>query len=222
MVLDSTRLVPQQPINRQEIRNLVYPRLFGDFANDFQDVLIYDNGMFSNSAYNSNNQKHKKYYLIFNDIDFDHIKAISYLYACHGDDARIDLYLDSIDGPPLASTQMIAPDTSKRWDWITTDLTEARGKHDLILHFVNTTGDFRTGVVTLREIRLVDPESPITKKQELYQDSLLQLYRMSIKTPIMKERSEILKRHSYVFERGNYLVKGDSVGPGSPSNTESR
>lgn len=204
-----------EKVEKGDIRQIVFPRLFGDFADDFQDVLIQDNGGFNNSAYNANNQKHKNYYLVFSDINFDDLTGIRYHYFSRGDDARIDIYLDNLAGEPVLQTQMIEPKT-KEWDWMTQSIDDLSGNHDLIFHFLNTSGDFRTGVVSLSEIELVYNEKPLSQALKEAQDSLLRLYRQGIKTPVMKERSDLLKRKTHVFERGNYLVKGKEVEPDVP------
>lgn len=206
-------------LSKEDVYDLISPRLFGDFANDFEHVLINHNGSFNNSSYNANNQKHKQYYLLFEDIAFDKIKSIKYNYHSNGSDARIDVYLDSITGTPIASTMMTMPATGK-FVWLEEPIDEVTGEHDLILHFVNTSGDFRTGVVSLREIEL-GSEHSIPSSVRTYQDSLLKVYRDGIKTPILKDKSDLLARTTQVFERGNYLVKGDTVAAAVPPIFES-
>jgi hypothetical protein len=214
--IDATYVIPEGDVTQKEIERLVYPRLFGDFADDFQDVLISSNGRFNNSAYNANNQKDKKYYLVYKDVDLDAIKAIKYQYICNGDDAITHLYLDDLQGNPVSSTIMTAPKKEGDWTWKTEELPHLSGRHDLIFHFENSTGDFRSGVVNFKEIELVQRDKKLSDKLRSHQDSILTLYRRGIKTPILKERSDLLKRSSYVFERGNYLVRGDEVTPGVP------
>ncbi|MCB0685222.1 MAG: DUF1553 domain-containing protein [Saprospiraceae bacterium] len=208
-------LTSDSDLDKEAIRQLIFPRLFGDFADDFQEVLIQNNGRFNNSAYNANNQKHKKYYLVFSGINLDNLTDIRYNYFCRGDDARIDIYLDNLDGKPVCQTQMLEP-ASKDWDWNSTPVNNLSGTHDIIFHFVNTSGDFRTGVVDLAEIELVYQNQPLAQGVREAQDSLLQLYRQGTKTPLLKTRSELLKRQTHVFERGNYLVKGMEVDPALP------
>lgn len=207
--------ISKDSVSKASIRKLIFPRLFGDFADDYQDVLINGNGGFSNSAYNSNNQKHKLYYLVFSNINLDSITGINYHYFSRGDDAVIEVYLDDINSQPILRTKMIEP-KKKDWDWLLASMAPKSGNHDLIFHFVNTTGDFRTGVVDLKEIELVYNDQPLNKEVRVAQDSLLKLYRRGIKTPVMKERTELLRRKTHIFERGNYLVKGEEVVPGIP------
>ncbi len=212
---ENYRPVDKDSVDKTTVRDLVFPRLFGDFADDFQDVLISDNGSFNNSAYNANNQKHKQYYLVFSGIELDGVKGIRYHYFSRGDDAVIEVYLDDPKGEPVARSTMVEPE-KKDWDWLIEELPSLTGKHDLIFHFVNTTGDFRTGVVNLKEITLVYEDRETGDRVRSAQDSLLKYYRRGIKTPVMKERSPILRRKTQIFERGNYLVKGDEVREGIP------
>lgn len=209
-------IVISAAIDKPSIRQLIYPRLFGDFADDFQDVLIQHRGSFNNSAYNANNQKNKNYYLVFSQLTLDDLTAIKFHYFSRGDDARIDVYLDNTSGAPVLQTQMTEP-SGKTWDWKTETIKGVSGRHDLIFHFVNTSGDFRTGVVDLREIELVYNDQPLDDDVRQLQDSLLTLYRSGIKTPIMRNHSDLLARKTHVFERGNYLVKGAEVSPAIPA-----
>ncbi len=205
-------------IDRDLIRQTLFPRLQADFADDFQHVLISHDGTFSNSSYNSNNQKHKKYFLLFEDIPLDQLQAVRYHYFSKGDDALIEVRLDSVNGPVISSAPMLASDhQNPDWQWKSFPVeTKINGMHDLIFCFINTTGDFHAGVVTLDDIILdyagISLENPMIE----YQDSLLALYRKGVKTPIMKNRSEQLWRETHIFERGNYLVKGDKVTPAVP------
>ncbi|MBK8502445.1 MAG: PSD1 domain-containing protein [Saprospiraceae bacterium] len=214
--LDSRYLgVKSSGDTKEKVRQLVFPRLFGDFADDFQSVLINSGGGFNNSAYNANNQKNKQYYLVFSDIDLDDIDGIRYHYFSRGDDALIEVYLDNLEGEPVLQTKMIEP-AKKDWDWLTTSMMPQSGTHDLIFHFVNTSGDFRTGVVDLKEVELLRNNKPLDTKVRSLQDSLLRLYRSGILTPVMKDRTDLLSRQTHVFDRGNYLVKGDEVRAGVP------
>ncbi|NND06074.1 MAG: DUF1553 domain-containing protein [Saprospiraceae bacterium] len=205
-------------IDKSEIKNLAHPRLFGHFADDFQHVLIANDGEFSNSSYNSNNQKDKKYYLIFQDVDLNDLEEIRYHYFCRGDDAVIEISLDSIEGPIISRTSMTSsPGKDKDWQWKSFPLEVSQnGIHDLVFHFINTTGDFRNGVVSVKEMVLGYQGEETTQALRSWQDTLLALYQGGIKSPVMKERTAALRRPTHVFERGNYLVKGAKVQPNIP------
>ncbi len=202
-------------ITTEKIKDYVFPRLFGSFADDYQHVLISDN-WFSNSAYNANNQKNKKYYLIYNEISFDQLSDLKLHFRSNGSDVRVDLYIDELNSDPIAQSMLVSPEDHD-WSWHEISLPRISGEHDLIFHFVNTTGSFRTGVATFREIELVYDNRPVLSKTlRAHQDSLLTLYWSGIKTPVQKERSDLLPRDNHVLERGNYLVKGMEVKPGIP------
>lgn len=205
-------------IGKSDIRTFLHPRLFGHFADDFQNVLIFNDGEFSNSSYNSNNQKHKKYYLAFEDIDLTDLTTVKYHYFCKGDDAVIEIRLDSIAGPVISRASMISkPGKDKDWRWQSFPIeSPEKGKHDLFFHFINTTGDFRDGVVNVREMELGYKGIEPAHELRSLQDRLLKLYGEGIKSPVMKERIAALRRKTHVFERGNYLVRGSLVEPDVP------
>ncbi len=206
-------------ITSDDLRKLMFPRLLGHFADDFQHVLISDNGQFSNSSYNSNNQKNKQYYLLYENVPLLDLEAIRFHYFCRGDDALIEVRLDSTAGPLVATAPMVSkPGKDKDWQWKTFPVsTDLEDNHDLIFCFINTTGDFRTGVVNVKEMELMYEGQQISDQIRAIQDSILWLHRQGIKTPVMRSRSKVLNRKTHIFERGNYLVKAEEVGPGVPA-----
>ncbi len=202
---------------KAQVSALTKPRLFGDFADDFQEVLINHDGTFSNSAYNANNQKDKIYYLLYQNVEFDDLTGIGYHYRSMGSDVQIRVYLDEPTGTPLTITNMPATDmSSNQWSYLEVPVSDISGSHRLIFHFVNTTGDFRNGVLSMREIELVYSNNRVPGDMRTMQDQLLTRYRKGVKTPYMKDRSPVLSRVTQVFERGNYLTKGDTIQPGVP------
>ena len=109
------------------------------------------------------------------------------------------------------------PGKDKDWRWQSFPIESLeKGKHDLFFHFINTTGDFRDGVVNVKEMELGYKGIEPTHRLRSLQDSLLKLYGEGIKSPVMKERIAALRRKTHVFERGNYLVKGALVEPDVP------
>ena len=205
------------PEGRSSIKELVFPRLFGDLADDFQEILVHTDGSFRNSAMNANNQRDKQYLLLYKGISIDLLHQIRFLYHAEGDDVLVRVHLDSLGGQVLLEADLKhTRGAPKFFASRAFDVKKGDGTHDLIFHFVNTSGKFNTGVAWFKEMELLFEDirtDPILRAQ---QDSLLKIYRSGTRTPIMRSKSDLLRRKTNVLERGNYLVKGRKIGPGVP------
>ncbi len=200
---------------RESLKQLVFPRLYGDFADDFQSVLIHSDGAFRNSSMNANNQKHKAYYLLYKGIPGQGLAKINFLYEAKGDDVLVRVYRDSVGGPMVLEADLSATRGNNE-QWASFMAESFDGVHDLVFHLINTTGDFANGVAFFREIELEYLGGRLDRSIREQQDSLLKIFRAGIKTPIMRAKSAQLERETFVHERGNYLVHGQRVAEGVP------
>ena len=204
-----------ESITRQEIKELIFPRLQADLADDHQEILVHSDGAFRNSSMNANNQKDKVYYLLYKDVLMDGLSHIHYHYSSKGNDVEVNVYLDSVGGKLISQGKL--RDTKNQFAWIDFRTESENGKHDLIFHFINTTGSFLTGVAFFKEIELGYTSERIPDNLRAQQDTLLKLYRKGIQTPILREQSRLFARKTHLYERGNYLTKGSEVKPGVPA-----
>lgn len=205
-------------VTREEIKQLIFPRLQADLADDHREILIHEDGAFRNSAMNANNQKDKTYYLLYENVPMDGLSSIHYHYHSKGDDVAVKVYLDSIGGRLVSQAELQnTKDAIDLFNWASINTESFVGNHDLIFHIINTSGDFLTGVALFKEIELGYGEARVSKLMRKQQDRLLKIYRQGIQTPIMREQSELFSRKTHVFERGNYLTKGREVSPGVPN-----
>ncbi|MDH3650081.1 MAG: DUF1549 domain-containing protein, partial [Saprospiraceae bacterium] len=202
--------------SRDAIRDLVFPRLFADLADDFNDVLIQPSGWFSTGSYNVNNLKDKRFYLLFKDVNLENMEQIGIKYRSKGDDALLEVRLDDLDGPVICAEPLLNTNESKKSIYRYFSSKARTGAHDLIFQFVNTTGKLPDGMVSVEELELVYNGEKVPYSVRVIQDSLLQLYRTGTQTPVMRERSRELDRTTHVFDRGNYELKGEQVYPALP------
>jgi hypothetical protein len=126
---------------------------------------------------------------------------------------KLQLRSDASNGPLLASIPLT--NTSGKWKILQINLPALAGNHDCYLQYNNTTtrDPLETGI-QFDWFLFTDPfpgkglpgyDSAYTYYQQLMQPSTVTY------TPIMVENPQGFRRKTYVFERGNWLVKGKQV-----------
>lgn len=126
------------------------------------------------------------------------------------------IHTDSLNGPVLKT---ISLEATKDWKITSVNIPGIKGYHDLYFTYQNPnlTSAEETGV-------LFDwfyfTETFPGKEKQGYDIAYRQFWElMNAKvttTPIMMDNPSFMHRASYVFERGNWLVKGDKVTPDVP------
>jgi len=126
------------------------------------------------------------------------------------------IHLDKPDGPVL---QTIAVLPTKDWIITSTRLDSVSGVHDLFFTYTNPNlkkpGDDGMKFDWFYFTR------PLPGKGKVGYDSAEKIFWKLLSTdlpttPIMMDNPSDMHRASYVFERGNWLVKGKEVNPGVP------
>jgi hypothetical protein len=218
---------PQQQINKNEdleaqIKQALFPLLIPDHCDDFQNVVFNTNGVVSNWASNQQSIKDKKYRFKFEDIDLQQLSHISYSYATAGNDARIEVRLDSITGP-LINEANFTKTAVARWNManfptIKTAVQATNGKHDLVFELINTTDKIPDGLVSIGVIELHYKDKYLSastlRKQK---EELFSLRFKADRTPIMQAKSNTFQRATKLFDRGNWLVQTEKVSGGVPA-----
>jgi hypothetical protein len=125
---------------------------------------------------------------------------------------RWTIHLDKPGGPLL--TSVILPKTEKAWKFLSIDFDNAEGVHDLYFSFANPNLSHpeQTGVrfdwfYFTEKFPGADKPGYTEMKNRFW--SLMEMKTPA--TPVMLENPTDLFRASNVFERGNWLVKGDEV-----------
>ncbi|QEC52933.1 carbohydrate binding protein with CBM6 domain [Anseongella ginsenosidimutans] len=128
---------------------------------------------------------------------------------------KMEIRLDSVSGPSIASIDL--PATQGR-QIISAPVTPVEGRHDLYLVFINPTIDSRQSVCYVEWMAFRDPlpgegEAGYGEIKE----SFFQLVNANPSTvPVMVENPPHMSRTTQVFERGNWMVKGEVVQPDVP------
>ncbi|RMG22239.1 MAG: DUF1549 domain-containing protein, partial [Bacteroidetes bacterium] len=191
----------------EKIKAALYPRVLITDCDDFQDLELYGNFTATNWARNPNNIPEKHFWLKFSQIDLSSISHISYTFKAAGDQAAIELRLDRPDGPLLHRLDL--PKTARNYQQITGEV-KATGLHDLFVIPINKQINAPEGRLTLKELYLHEKGAPpLNAKQMALRDSLIHYRTKAIRTPMMRDKS--LKRQTFVFERGNWMVKGKPI-----------
>ena len=117
------------------------------------------------------------------------------------------------EGPVLFST--VVKNTKGKREIVSTDFQPVGGKHDLWFHYENPNLKKREDAgMSFDWFHFAEPFPASDKKAE--NDFWHLLRTESAFSPIMLENPADMARASHVFERGNWLVKGQKVEPGVP------
>lgn len=210
---------PASPLLEERIKAAYFPRVIAGDCDDFSHTTIYPDQVASNWTNNVNSAVGRTFMIKFSDVDLTDIQAIEYLYAASGNESALDLRLDQLDGPQLTFSAL--PKTGRirgneggsndSWKTYRQNIPLTEGKHDLFLILKNTTGKVPDGILTLKELRFVPKAYRAKVQVAAYRDSLRQYRYRATRTPILKSRSNNNQRDTYIFQRGNWLVPGDTV-----------
>lgn len=125
------------------------------------------------------------------------------------------IHVDKPEGPVLATIQL---PTTTGWQILEFDLKEAEGKHDLVFTYTNKnlTKPEDSGVM-FDWFYFTDFATRDLPDKNQQKDFWTLLTKEVETTPVMMENPDYMRRTSQVFERGNWLVKGDTVQPEVPA-----
>jgi uncharacterized protein DUF1553/uncharacterized protein DUF1549/cytochrome c len=142
---------------------------------------------------------------------------LSFRYRAGVKSGHLEIRLDRPDGPLLIN---IPIKESANWEIASIDIPRSLGVHDLHLRYLNPTiaGTEKGGVQfdwLHFDQQLPGKNSIGYKEQEKRYWSILSAKTQT--TPVMMENPADMRRSSYVFERGNWLVPGKKVEPGVPN-----
>jgi hypothetical protein len=147
----------------------------------------------------------------FKNISFSNFSQLLLRFESYQPNGILTIRLDSSTGTILKQVRL--PQT-KGWTIMELDFPPTQGKHDVYLQFKNPS--------------LKDPETNATRfdwfyftqpfpgkgtagYENAYNSYRLLLNRNPASTPIMMENPAEMYRPTYVFERGNWLMKGEEV-----------
>jgi hypothetical protein len=145
-------------------------------------------------------------------VDLNTKNKLIYRYNSFVPDGIWTIHLDSVTGSVLKT---ISVDQIKGWKITSFDFTEVKGVHDL--YFTYTNKNLKTPEASGMMFDWFHFDTSWDTQDPKISETFWQLITKSVPTtPILIENTSSLKRTTNVFERGNWLVKGEVVESGVP------
>ena len=151
------------------------------------------------------------------EVNLEDKNHLTIRYAAYKDNGICKITMDAPDGPVLKVLPLTKNDN---WHFASFDITPVPGRHNLYFTYTNPSlsNDVETGVTF--EWFSFEQQFP-GKGKPGYEEALQQyndlMNASDVKTtPVMIDNPTDRSRQTHVFERGNWLVKGDLVQPGVP------
>lgn len=152
--------------------------------------------------------------------NLDNHENLIFRYTGFFDGGIWKIHLDNPDGEVIATVPL--PKTkSGGWEWKIEQaaVKPVSGMHDL--YFTYTNPNLKKSIRTGARIDWLTFTDPLPGKEKKgyreMENTFWKLLRARVPTtPVMMENPPYMHRASFVFERGNWLVKGDKVEPGVP------
>ena len=150
-------------------------------------------------------------------IDITGKTILIYRYSGYVPGGVLQMHADAPGGPVIATLQMGV--THNNWQMLEVPVTSISGRHDIYLHYSNKNLKKPDDSGAMFDWFYFTNPFP-GKDQPGYEEAKKRYWSLANMsaptTPVMLENPDGMQRISHVFERGNWLVKGDVVTPGVP------
>lgn len=150
-------------------------------------------------------------------VDLEGSDQLIYRYMRLVDDGEWTMRLDSVNGKLIARVKALP--TPQGWTIAPIDLGGERGVHDIYIGYENPklTNPNQSGLEFDWFHFGRKLPGPVDAEYKQYDSVYWGLLNANVPTiPVMMDNPGDMHRASYVFERGNWLVKGKRVEPGVP------
>jgi hypothetical protein len=149
-------------------------------------------------------------------VNLNNKDQLIFRYSAGTSSGTWNIHLDKPNGDILASVQLPA---TKGWEITQIRVGKAVGMHDLYFSYTNNglktpeeNGAVFDWFYFTNEFPGKDKQGYTEIKNEYWKLATMKLP----STPVMMDNPDVMHRGTYVFERGNWLVKGDKVEPDVP------
>lgn len=222
--LEPSKVIDPKSSLTEQTKQAIFPRLRALDCDEFHNVIFFG-GVLSNWSNNAQAGIGKQYYFRYDNIPIEDLQSISVEYTAKGSGARAEIRLDHVNGPLIGETDFpkTQPDNGWKFQQVRVQLDRKvlekaqPGPHHLVIELINTVQKIPEGSVNIREFGLNYANQGRESAQlTRHRETLVELRNKADKTPIMQERDTSFSRKMHVFERGNFLVKGDEVRPDVP------
>jgi hypothetical protein len=144
-------------------------------------------------------------------------EQLMFRYLSRYDNGKWFIYLDSLNGQLLKVISL--GNSNGEWKIAAADIPPKNGKHSLYFKYFSPAVKSGNETAVLFDWFQFGVKFPGKEKpgyDSAYKHFYDLMYAKVETTPVMFENNNELSRTSHVFERGNWLVKGDEVIPGVP------
>lgn len=139
-------------------------------------------------------------------------------YQCYVPGGVWQIHADAVNGPVITSVALNQP--TKGWEVKEVDITPVTGNHNLYFTYHNPNVKKPTDNAVIIDWLYFTTPFPGEGKTG-YADEKTRFWKLLTAdvsvTPVMMDNPQWMHRTSNVFERGNWLVKGDKVEPAVPA-----
>ena len=149
-------------------------------------------------------------------VDLQDKNQLLFRYQAFKGNGTWTIHLDSATGPVL---KVLIPDTTKKWKIQATDIPFTQGTHDLYFTYVNPNLKKPEDNGIYFDWFCFTEQFPGRGKPGYEEHKKLYWSLLNKEVPttlIMMDNPADMHRTTQVFERGNWLVKGDTVQPETP------
>ena len=149
-------------------------------------------------------------------VELSDVTSMIYRYSSFTSDGIWEIHLDKPDGPILKTINL--PNIKRKWEIKEINFRKQFGRHDLYFTYTNKslTKPEMSGVI-FDWFYFSDYSMNQSADKKMATDYWTLLNKNPKNTPIMLDNPLSMKRATRVFERGNWLVKGDTVDADVPN-----
>lgn len=207
-------------LRSKRIKQALFPTLLPKDCDDFENTVIFSDGVLCNWTMNVNDMEGRQFYFLYEDIDFDGLDSIRLTYATSGEISFLEGRLDTKDGKLLFNTGFVKTKSvsGHEWsgshDWKNKSVAidaNISGKHDLLFEIQNPQLIVPEGILLFKQIDLVYENAIVSDELLAAKGELIKIRGKAEKTPIMKQKTDELSRTHQLFVRGNQRIRADTV-----------
>jgi mono/diheme cytochrome c family protein len=151
------------------------------------------------------------------EVELDNRTQLIFRYQAYVAGGVWQVHIDKPNGTVIATVPLLL--TKKGWAITQTSITPTSGRHNLFFTYTNNNLKNPEQTGALFDWFYFTQELPGNNKEgyaSIKKDYWELLTANTSTTPVMMDNPTFMHRASYVFDRGNWLVKGDRVEPDVP------
>lgn len=219
------KTIDKNILQSEQIQQALHPILLTEDVDDFENALLFPNGIICNWTNNVNDMKGRQFYFMYKNIDFTGLDSLRITHASPDEISFLEARLDSKAGPIVFNTSLDKTQSKSghEWagehDWKQSSVaipSAISGIHDLIFEIQNPQLIVPEGILHLKQIELIYKNNNLSPELLKKKNQLITLRKQGDRTPILKQKTNKLNRTNQLFVRGNHAMRADTVVEGIP------